>query len=86
MRRVYICILIAASAAILFSRIRFIRNNFDSSNESRPVPAADSSAYGPDSISESAVDTRAPKLEPERKSPVPKPPASPAPRPPADDF
>jgi hypothetical protein len=76
--------MVAASAAILFSRVRFIRNAFDGTGDSRPAPAAESSPYGPDSISESAVDTGTGNLEPDRKTS--KPASTPAPRPPADDL
>lgn len=83
MRKVYISVMIAATAAILFSRIRFIRNAFDP-NHVPPPASAESSPYGPDSISESAIDTGDRKIEPERATPAAKPKASPT-RPPADD-
>jgi hypothetical protein len=86
MRRVYLCVILAAMAAIVYSRIRFIRGAYDGTRDSRPVPAAvETSSYGPDSISDSAVDTGREKLEPERKPPETDPKKKPAPRPSADD-
>lgn len=51
MRRAYLFVMIATMVAILFSRIRFIRDAFSTSG-----PAA-AGAYGPDSISDPARDT-----------------------------
>lgn len=84
MRRIYISVMIAAMAAILISRIRFIRTAFDSTNGPLPAAAAESSPYGPDSISESAVDTGHRNVEPDRKPLEARPAATPQ-RPPADD-
>jgi hypothetical protein len=84
MRRVYISVMVAVMAAILISRIRFIRSAFDSTNGPLPAAAVESSPYGRDSISESAVDTGHRNVEPDRKPAETKSAATPS-RPSADD-